>query len=325
MMVLYNNGKDREASVVNLNGNNLPDRYLNVKKSAEESIIHSHSVTTPILFGIKTEGSLGNSTELEIGYAIMQANYFEGRKSLTLEPLQELAKILGLTGELSFGDKPLELPKEDKGPETSFNVNLAKEEKEDKILERLKKLGRPASEFKSIYTESVHHEPYSKDALIENAKKQYNGDLTTDQARTLGLISKGNDFNSIRKALDISSDNLVNIYKQLINSELITTEGQLTPEGEVLSGLDEAESIEVLYQYALRPDAPQLVEGGKSRDFCVELMSLNRVYTRDEINLISGIEGFNVFAYRGGWYTNPNTGQHEPGCRHEWKQIITFK
>lgn len=325
MMVLYNNGKDREASVINLNGNNLPDRYLNVKKSAEESIIHSHSVTTPILFGIKTEGSLGNATELEIGYAIMQANYFQGRRSLVTELLDQAAKALGLQGVFSFGENPLVLPKETEAPATQFNVNLAKEEEKDIVLERLKKLGRPASEFKSIYSHSVKESPLSKESLIAEAKSKYQTNLSEDQARTLGLISKGNDFNSIRKALDISSDRLVNIYKQLINSELITAEGQLTAEGEVLSGLDEAESIEVLYQYALRPDAPELVPGGKSRDFCQELISLNRVYTRDEINLISGIEGYNVFAYRGGWYTNPNTDQHEPGCRHEWKQIITFK
>lgn len=185
MMVLYNQGKDREASVVNLNGNNLPDRYLNVKKSAEESIIHSHSVTTPILFGIKTEGSLGNATELEIGYAIMQANYFEGRRSLTLEPLQEFAKILGLTGELSFGDVALKLEQQvaddDNAAAKALNTlsplvatkvleqmtpneirklgrlnpvdggdslpdpsgSTFSKEEQDKILERLKKLGRP--------------------------------------------------------------------------------------------------------------------------------------------------------------------------------------
>ena len=234
----------------------------------------------------------------------MQANYFEGRRSLVTELLDQAAKALGLKGLFSFGEVNLQLEQniadDENAAAKALNTlsplvatkvleqmtpneirklgklpnigggdvlqepsgSLFAKEK-DIVLERLKKLGRPASDFKSIYSHSVKENPLSKESLIAEAKSKYQTNLSEDQARTLGLISKGNDFNSIRKALDISSDRLVNIYKQLINSELITAEGQLTAEGEVLSGLDEAESIEVLYQYALRPDAPELVPGGK--------------------------------------------------------------
>lgn len=328
MMVLYNNGKEREASVVNLNGNNLPDRYLNVKKSAEESIIHAHSVTTPILFGIKQEGSLGNATELEIGYAIMQANYFEGRRDLLLEIYDELKNVLGLMGTFSFGEVVLNLPKEEAVPATTMNVNLNSEKEEkDIILERLKQYGTPKENFKELFSMPVGETPLDKESLISEAKKGFQNNLSKDQSRTLGLINGGNDFNSIRKALDISGNRLVNIYKELIQMELITSEGKLTTAGEQLAGLEEATSLRVVYQYDLRPEMkaagdPLILPNNRTRPFCEQLISLNRVYTREEIDIISGMEGYNVFAYRGGWYHNPNTDTNEPGCRHSWLQII---
>jgi len=111
----------------------------------------------------------------------------------------------------------------------------------------------------------------------------------------------------------------------LQNLELITEAGAVTEMGLTEISIQEVENIEILYEYRLRPNAPALVEGGKSRDFCVKLIGLNRLYTREEINMISGVEGYDVFAYRGGWYTNPDTEVHEPGCRHEWSQVVTFK
>ena len=56
-IILYSNGKDNEASVLSLNGNDLKDRYIALSQDNRNNIILSHSVTTPILFGIKTEGS----------------------------------------------------------------------------------------------------------------------------------------------------------------------------------------------------------------------------------------------------------------------------
>ena len=139
----------------------------------------------------------------------------------------------------------------------------------------------------------------------------------------LNLISQGNDFNSIRKTMDMDSLELAKIYRSLIAEEMIF-EGKITELGAAEVAASDIEKLEVLYEYRLRPDAPALVEGGVSREFCLELLALDRLYTRDEINFISGVEGYDVFAYRGGWYHNPNTDVNEPGCRHEWAQVVTF-
>ena len=77
-----------------------------------------------------------------------------------------------------------------------------------------------------------------------------------------------------------------------------------------------------MYKYDLRPDAPRLVPGGESRAFCKRLIELGKYYTREEIDKMSSILGYDVWKRRGGWYHNPKTDVNEPACRHEWQPIV---
>jgi len=52
---------------------------------------------------------------------------------------------------------------------------------------------------------------------------------------------------------------------------------------------------------------------------------LNRTYTRQDIDNISERVDRDVWKYRGGWYTNPETHVTTPYCRHEWVQQIAIK
>lgn len=52
---------------------------------------------------------------------------------------------------------------------------------------------------------------------------------------------------------------------------------------------------------------------------------MNRTYTRQDIDNISERVDRDVWKYRGGWYTNPETHVTTPYCRHEWVQQIAIK
>lgn len=52
---------------------------------------------------------------------------------------------------------------------------------------------------------------------------------------------------------------------------------------------------------------------------------MNRTYTRQDIDNISERVDRDVWKYRGGWYTNPETKATTPYCRHEWVQQIAIK
>jgi hypothetical protein len=86
-------------------------------------------------------------------------------------------------------------------------------------------------------------------------------------------------------------------------------------------------SFQVRYSYEWRQEIPSSernTSAHPSRPFCARLMSLNRLYSRSEIQTISGRLGYSVFDRRGGWWTMPN-GEHSPSCRHLWYAQTVIK
>ena len=98
--------------------------------------------------------------------------------------------------------------------------------------------------------------------------------------------------------------------------------GKVTNLGKRLTSKDTLE-FEVRFKYALRSPTPPLE--GKSREFCVKLMDLNRLYSREEIETISTRVDRNVWNYRGGYWTNADTRVTTPYCRHIWNQQLIVK
>ena len=92
----------------------------------------------------------------------------------------------------------------------------------------------------------------------------------------------------------------------------------------IASAEGEIPTFEIRYTYQVRSDVPEAKSG--SREFCTQLMSLNRAYTREEINTISERVDRDVWVYKGGFYTNPDTQVTTPWCRHlRFQSIVTKK
>lgn len=83
--------------------------------------------------------------------------------------------------------------------------------------------------------------------------------------------------------------------------------------------------VQVVYKYKVRDDVPPVET--ESRPFCKELMRLSatRSWTIEQIQNISNQVGYDVFARRGGWYHNPDTGKNTPFCRHLWSSRLVRK
>lgn len=87
-------------------------------------------------------------------------------------------------------------------------------------------------------------------------------------------------------------------------------------------------TLEVRYRYNWAPEFKGRATKATSRKFCQIMMDLagsGKLYSRDDINQISAIMGYSVWARRGGWYTIPNTDTRRPQCRHVWEQQLVMK
>jgi hypothetical protein len=189
--------------------------------------------------------------------------------------------------------------------------------------------GDPAHEYDVIATfpiawDTPSEEVFSKQDQIFATIGEISAELNDFDKSVLKLIGDGEDSNGIAKALNTNIEDIAKSMARLMRWEVIT-KGEVTDLGKSLVREVDIpiERFEVRYGYRTRLDVPPAKSG--SRQFCERLMSLNRLYTKDEINTISGRVDRDVWKYRGGWYTNPDTQASTPWCRHEWIQQLVVK
>jgi hypothetical protein len=167
-------------------------------------------------------------------------------------------------------------------------------------------------------------EVFSKQDQLFATIGEISAELNDFDKNVLKLIGDGEDSNGIAKALNTNIEEIAKSMAKLMRWEVIT-KGEVTDLGKSLVREVDIpiERFEVRYGYRTRLDVPPAKSG--SRQFCERLMSLNRLYSRDEINTISSRVDRDVWRYRGGWYTNPDTQASTPWCRHEWIQQLVVK
>ena len=148
--------------------------------------------------------------------------------------------------------------------------------------------------------------------------------LSDFDKNVIDMMSKGEDSTAIAKATQTTIQQVAESIAKLTALEVIS-QGQVTDLGQnvVEKANAPVAQFEVVYSYKERPGVPPVMT--KSREFCVKLIGLNRLYTREDINSISGRVDRNVWTYRGGWYTNPETQVSTPFCRHIWVQQLVIK
>jgi hypothetical protein len=189
--------------------------------------------------------------------------------------------------------------------------------------------GVDSSEYKVLKTNIIEwdtpsDEVFNKEQMMFATIGEVKANISALEKSILSMLIAGEDASSIASATGASVEEIAKSTERLIDFELLV-DGEVSDLGKQL--LDEApapiDQFMVVYTYKERPGVPKVLT--KSRDFCLRLLSLNRLYTRDEINNISSRVDRNVWNYRGGWYTNPQTQVSTPYCRHIWVQQLVIK
>ena len=340
----------RTPEVIPLNGNDFDKRYDALNKTIQEEIFVGHKVTSPMLFGVRVEGQLGGRNEMATAFQLFQNTYVTPKQQVIEAVINEL---LGLNNRITIkhiepimpdfsenvlmqiltkdemreiiGRKPLEI---EPIKLCSHKFTADDEVKDNRDLEVFLKFGKSEDEYMSVKT--IKH-IFSKEDIGDIQHVQFA--LTNTEKAILDLLKEAPDASAkdVAKYLKITEKEATEIMTNLLDKGYLDDNLKITPKAKE-TNLPDLTELTVMYKYALRQDAPSLVSGGKSRPFCQGMMSANRLYTREEINLIGaelgniyGEANYDAFRRRGGWYTDPNTDIHYPACRHIWLQGVYKK
>jgi DNA-binding Lrp family transcriptional regulator len=100
VVIMFNKSKDNSAEILPLSSTMLTkEDFTNVNNLIQQEIFACHQVTSPSLFGIKTEGQLGGSTEIRDAYKIFANTYVNERQQAIEEVFNQLFDYVGIKGE----------------------------------------------------------------------------------------------------------------------------------------------------------------------------------------------------------------------------------
>ena len=327
IIITFSDGKDLAPTVQQLNGNDLDKRYEVTQASVQQNILVAHSVTAPTLFGVMQQGSF-NAAESGDLFEIFKTTYVSTRQKRIEWMLNYMAELGGYIGKVKLVDV---LPLKSVAKETIIEPVAACKHNSftDNEISIFSEFGESQDNYKVISSHPIawdtpSEEVFSRQEMMFETIGEIKINMKEFDKNVLSLLKKGEDSTSIAKALNTNIEAVAKSINQLSTWELYQ-KGNTTNLGDsLLEDLKiEIAEFEVRYSYRTRTDVPAVKT--ESREFCSKLLSLNRSYSRQDIDSISTRVDRNVWTYKGGWYTNPDTQKTTPWCRHEWIQQLVVK
>ena len=226
VVIMFNKSKENSADIQNLGTTMLTkEDFTNINNLIQQEIFASHQITSPSLFGIKTEGQLGGRTEIRDAYEIFNNTYVQERQEEFNQVFTDFRNLKGEAGE--FNIVPLE-PLKFEFTEAIMVANLTQNEIRELMGREPLQNGTVTSDGEQAINEQPVQQvetPMSNDAIKNLSGRQYqnvmrivrqfgNGKLTKEQA---GLMLK-NGFGF--------TDNDVNTFLGLDDNPLTDDEVQ---------------------------------------------------------------------------------------------------
>jgi hypothetical protein len=249
----------------------------------------------------------------------------EVREMYGLPPLEEEIKPIVSSAIHRFDEHVCEHRFDDQVCEHSF----ASESEIDEVIEIFKMFGDDRENYEVIEQKFMNEENRFDFAVdVSPLSKQIKRDI-------VGLLDKDPlmDNKTIADTLRIKEDRVADLINDMVKEELIkvketNTGGQKkdirVPTTEAIRtsnkiGTD-TEDYKIMYTYEWRAGVKP--DKRNSREFCVKLLDANKMYSRAQIEQISKIVGYDVWNYRGGWWTRKGGQTRTPFCRHIWSANV---
>jgi len=231
----------------------------------------------------------------------------------------------------------------DSGKPHNQAVAICISKQEQAVIEALKKRGKKRE--KTLYARPFHlHEGQTVEMSEQDILREYFATITPTDRAIIDLLMKDNlmPAEEMSTILRMSPVEIGERIDRMVEEGLINKVSDKGVDGRIRTvlvptppALDIIENnpartanLRVVYKYDWIPTIPESErdsEDHPSRDFCKELMALDKEYTRDEIESLRNDLGTDVWETRGGWWRQSGTDVNIPSCRHVWQQKIVIE
>jgi hypothetical protein len=331
--ITFNNSADNAPTITSFAPNDLDKQFIEIGKRVEQDIFTCHKITSPMLFGVKTEGQLGGRAEMIDAFELFQNTYVEIRQKMIEDVLNYFGEIYGLTSKLEIKRvQAVQRNLPDVIIEKVYNAYPIEQLAEMMGLPKIKKavavqMEKQSEDIYEVLFEREWNNQSDEDCINEFKKMSFKSELTSNERAIVDLLSKDELMPSegIAKILKISVSEVNGLIDGLneggyLDGNTPTSEGtDIVEEDGAKTGL-----IEVKYKYDWRPGVKP---DNNAREFCQEMLqkhsSQSGWLTRAEIDNLNNGQDLPVWDSRGGWWNKG--GVPVPFCRHNWFQMVVKK
>lgn len=190
-MLAFNDSKENEPSIIDLSGTELDKHFDLLNLTVQQEIFSGHKITSPMLFGIKTEGQLGGRSELRDAYQLFQNTYINAKQRALEETINYLYKFNDVTAKLEL--QPTE-PISFEFSEQIISANMTQDEIRDKLgLPAIEKV--ESDQSKEIINALNSLNPTILQKVMENMSK--------DEIRSLIGFKVESDASTLPQSLEV--------------------------------------------------------------------------------------------------------------------------
>jgi hypothetical protein len=341
-LLSFVNDSGRKPIIDDLGASDLTkEDFGHVDELIRTNIYVAHQITTPALFGIAEPGKLGSRQEMRDGYEIFKNTYINYKQRQIEAVINMIGSYRGVKEPMyliavepigiEFGEQTIAAvaPKEWILEKLGIDMSLYQTQPQQMSDEFIFEEFGEASENFQVFKKKARFDEYTDYELFAT--------INQVKADILDLISKDKRITPevIADTLKIDIDVVNRNIEDLIKSGSLaqgTENGvlihELTAPLKDLTKIEpETKSFMIRYSYEWKdivPAGERNTAAHPSREFCKRLMTLDKFYSRSDIEQISARLGYSVWDRKGGWWTMPS-GEHSPSCRHEWKSNIVMR
>jgi hypothetical protein len=283
VIVAFNNNSESKTTVDAMPVNDAPDLYNTLSEECMRKIMLSHNVTSPLLFGIASaNGFSSNADELQNSFILFDNLVIRPKQEVILDAIDKVLAYNGVSLNLFF--RTLK-PLE-------FN-DLENAQTQEQVIEQT---GTELSSHDDLISNALidlGEEPNENWLLIDEFEVDYDNDHLENE-----MLSKG-----IKLPL----------YDKIVN--LVSTG---TARGNAKSEQDaQIDGVKFITRYVYAGDTTE-----KSRKFCKNMTAANKIYRKEDIQLMSkqvvnegwgprGANTYDIWLYKGGG-----------ACHHRWNKRV---